>query len=100
MDDLVGAGYKGYQSIQATAGMDWAWLKKAYGQQMTLWTGVQCETLIKGTRREVEEEVRKGLDVLMPSGGFIFGSTNSIQYGANTDNYLYALDLVRKYGIY
>lgn len=100
MDDLVGAGYKGYQSIQASAGMDWAWLKKTYGQQMTLWTGVQCETLIKGTRHQVEEEVRKGLDALMPSGGFIFGSTNSIQYGANTDNYLYAVDLVRKYGNY
>jgi hypothetical protein len=100
MDDFVAAGYKGYQSIQASAGMNWDWLKTNYGQKMTLWTGVQCETLINGTRLQVEHEVRKGLEVLMPRGGFIFGSTNSVQYGASTDNYLYALDLVRKYGNY
>lgn len=100
LDDLVDAGYKGYQSIQASAGMDWKKVKQRYGARWTLWAGVQCETLIEGTQRQVEEEVRYALDVLMPGGGFIFGSTNSVQYGANTDNYLRALELVRKYGKY
>ena len=36
----------------------------------------------------------------MPGGGFMVGSTNSVQYGANTDNYLYALEIVKKYGNY
>jgi hypothetical protein len=36
----------------------------------------------------------------MPGGGFIFGSTNSVQYGAKTDNYLKALEIVRNEGIY
>ena len=100
MDDIVDAGYKAYQSIQATAGMNWAKLKKEYGDKLTLWAGVQCETLIEGSPEQVEQEVQSGLDVLMPGGGFIFGSTNSVQYGANTDNYLRALDIVRKKGNY
>lgn len=100
LDDFVSAGYKGYQSIQESAGMDNARMKAEYGQALTLWTGVQCETLVEGSLGEVQDEVMRNLDLLMPGGGFIFGSTNSVQYGARTENYLRALDLVRKHGIY
>lgn len=100
LDDYVEAGYAGYQSIQESAGMLNEAVKKQYGDKLTLWTGVQCETLIQGTLDEVEREVRKNLSVLMPGGGFIFGSTNSVQYGAKTENYLKAIDTVHKYGEY
>ena len=100
MDDLIAAGYKGYQSIQGSAGMDLAAVKACYGDTLTLWTGVQCETLVEKTAIETEDEVKRSLEICMPGGGFIFGSTNSVQYGAKTDNYLRALDTVRKYGNY
>jgi hypothetical protein len=100
LKDIVNTGYKIYQSIQATAGMDIAKIKKEFGNQLTLWAGVQCETLVEGTREQVEQEVKRSLAFAMPDGGFIFGSTNSVQYGANTDNYLRAVELVRKYGVY
>jgi len=100
LDDFVAAGYKGYQSIQESAGMDTRLVKETYGDVLTLWTGVQCETLVQGTLEDVEAEVRRNLEFLMPGGGFIFGSTNSVQYGAKTENYLKALDVVRKYGVY
>jgi len=100
MDDFVEAGYQGYQSIQESAGMDTAKVKERYGEKLTLWTGVQCETLVSGSLEEVEKEVLNNLEILMPGGGFIFGSTNSVQYGAKTENYLRALELVREKGIY
>lgn len=100
LDDFVEAGYKGYQSIQESAGMDTRKVKEKYGDVLTLWTGVQCETLVEGTLEEVEREVRENLSFLMPGGGFIFGSTNSVQFGAKTENYLKALDVVREYGVY
>ena len=100
LDDFAAAGYKGYQSIQETAGMDTKLVKEQYGDTLTLWTGIQCETLIEGNPEEVEKEVRRNLEFLMPKGGFIFGSTNSVQFGAKTDNYLKALEVVRKHGIY
>ncbi len=100
MDDFVGAGYRGYQSIQESAGMDTRRVKELYGDRLTLWTGVQCETLIQADTSALEKEVRDNLRFLMPGGGFIFGSTNSVQFGANTDNYLRALEIVRTEGIY
>ena len=100
LDDFVEAGYNGYQSIQVSSGLSNAGIKKKYGSVFTMWTGIQCETLIKGSVTELLDEVSEALDTLMPGGGFIFGSTNSVQFGANTDNYLRALDLVRKKGNY
>jgi uroporphyrinogen decarboxylase len=75
-------------------------VKKIYGDKLTLWTGVQCETLIDKTVAETQDEVRKTLEICMPGGGYVFGSTNSVQYGAKTENYLKALDVVKKYGVY
>lgn len=100
MDDFVAAGYRGYQSVQESAGMDNRILKEKYGEILTLWTGVQCETLIQGSLADVENEVLKNLELLMPGGGYLFGSTNSVQFGAKTENYLRALELVRERGIY
>lgn len=100
MDDYVACSYQGYQSIQETATMDNRKVKELYGDRLTLWTGVQCETLVAGTMEETKKEVLKNLDILMPGGGFLFGSTNSVQYGARTDNYLKALEVVREKGIY
>lgn len=100
LGDFVAAGYQGYQSIQESAGMDTARVKQLYGDRLTLWTGVQCETLIQATAEETAAEVRRNLRNLMPGGGFIFGSTNSVQYGAKTENYLKALEVVHKEGIY
>ena len=80
--------------------MDTARVKQLYGDRLTLWTGVQCETLIQATAEETAAEVRRNLRNLMPGGGFILGSTNSVQYGAKTENYLKALEVVHKEGIY
>lgn len=100
MDDFVDASYMGYQSIQGTASMDLGRVKKLYGDKLTVWGGIQCETLIQGSIRDVEDEVKRSLELCMPGGGFVFGSTNSVQYGAKTENYLKALETVRKYGVY
>ena len=100
LPDFISAGYLGYQSIQESAGMINSRIKVEYGDQITLWTGIQCETLVSGTLEETEAEVRKNLRLLMPGGGYLFGSTNSIQYGAKTDLYLRALEMVRELGAY
>lgn len=100
LEDYVACGYKGYQSIQETAGMDNRKVKTMYGERLTLWTGIQCESLIGAGKEEIEREVLKNLEILMPGGGFLFGSTNSVQYGAKTENYLRALELVKEKGIY
>ena len=100
MDDFVDAGFKGFQSIQESAGMDNKLVKQKYGEALTLWTGIQCETLVSGTMDETAAEVSRNLEILMPGAGLIFGSTNSVQYGAKTDNYLKAIEVVKEKGVY
>ena len=100
LEDWMNAGYVGYQSIQGSAGMDMAVIKQRYGDRLTLWTGIQCETLVAATPKKAVEEVKRSLEICMPGGGFIFGSTNSVQFGAKTGNYLKAIETVRKYGKY
>jgi len=100
LGDYADAGYAGYQSVQQSAGMVWKDVKELYGNRMTIWAGVQCETLTDGTLDETEAEVEQALCDLMPGGGFIFGSTNSVQFGAKTENYLKALEVVREKGVY
>ncbi|OHB44038.1 MAG: hypothetical protein A2Y13_02235 [Planctomycetes bacterium GWC2_45_44] len=100
LGDWIDAGLKGYQSVQVSAGMDLTTVKKQYGEKLTIWAGIQCETLIQGTLQQVEEEVRESLRICMLGGGFIFGSTNSVQFGAKTENYLNALNILRRYGQY
>lgn len=100
IDDFVDAEMEAYQSIQGTASMELRKVKGMYGSKLTLWAGIQCETLIQGTQAEVEKEVCDSLEACMPGGGFFFGSTNSVQFGAKTENYCKALDTLRKYGNY
>jgi len=100
LPDFVKSGFKGYQSIQSTAGMYNQKVKDIYGRDLTLWAGIQCETLVEGSISDTVEEVERSLEILMPNGGFIFGSTNSVQFGAKTDNYLRALEIVRNKGVY
>ena len=80
--------------------MDNAKMKMLYGDKLTMWTGVQCETLCEGSLTDVEREVNRNLELLMPGGGFNFGSTNSVQFGAKTENYLKGLEILRKNGVY
>lgn len=100
LDDWIDAGMRGYQSVQATAGMDLAEVKSRHGDRLTLWAGLNCETLTDGTAEQLETEVLTNLEIGMPGGGLIFGANNSVQFGADTDLYLRALELVRTRGRY
>lgn len=100
LDDLADAGIQGYQSVQASASMDWKKVKERVGDRMTIWAGLNCETLVSGTAEEAEAEAGQALKDLMPGGGFILGSTNSVQFGAKTENYLRGLQVLRTEGLY
>lgn len=101
MDILIEAGYEAYQSIQSkTADMDLKRLKEEYGDKIALWGGINIENLVEGTLRENKEDVMYALKYAAPGGGFILGSSNSVAYGSQYDNYMIALDTLHKYGGY
>jgi hypothetical protein len=100
MDMFIEAGYDAYQSIQESAGMDLARLKREYGRQITLWGGVNTHTLVDGTPEDIRAEVRRAVKHAAPGGGFILGTSHSVLVGAKYDNYMAMLDEARKVGRY
>jgi len=101
MDILIEAGYEAYQSIQAKTGsMDIKLLKEKYGEKITLWGGINIETLVDETVGEVRKEVLYALKYGAPGGGFILGTSNSVAYGTLYENYMTALETLHKYGNY
>jgi uroporphyrinogen-III decarboxylase len=89
-------GYDAYQSIQASAGMDLATLKRELGNRMTLWGGVAVEHLIAGSPADVRADVRHALACAKPGGRFILGASHSIAVGTQYDNYMAMLDEYHK----
>jgi len=86
------AGVDCYQSIQATADMDLAKVRKATQGRMALWGGVLVEHLVSGVTEQVRQDVRHAMQVAKPGGGFILGSSHSIAVGTRYDNYMAMLD--------
>jgi hypothetical protein len=89
-------GYDAYQSIQASAGMDLATLKREVGNRLTLWGGVAVENLIAGTPADVRVDVRRAMACAKPGGRFILGASHSIAVGTRYDNYMAMLDEYHK----
>lgn len=97
LDMFVEGGYDAYQSIQHSATMDIGKLKDQYGKRITLWGGVQVETLVRGTPEQVRQEVKHAIECCAPGGGFILGASHSVVNAAKPENYQAMLDAWREY---
>jgi len=100
LDYFVEAGYDVYQSIQRSASMEICELKQRYGQKISLWGGVQVETLVRGTPEQVRAETIEAIRCAAPGGGFILGSSHSVVNATKPENYLAMLEAWREYRNY
>jgi hypothetical protein len=100
---LIRAGVDILNPVQTSAaGMDPAWLKKRFGDQVVFWGGgVDTQrTLPFAAPEEVAAQVRERVRVLAPGGGFVFNAIHNIQQGTPPQNILAAYDTARGYGTY
>jgi hypothetical protein len=89
--DLIEAGFDILNPLQISArGMDPAELKKEFGQDIVFWGGgIDTQrTLPFGTPDEVYHDVRKNIDILALSGGFVFNAVHNIQSNVPVENIL------------
>jgi uroporphyrinogen decarboxylase len=100
LDMMVEAGIDALHGIQPSIGMDIKELKEKYGQRITLFGAVDCDTLIRGSPVDVVREVEYCLRYGAPGGGFVLTSSNSIQAGVQYENYMVMLKTLREKGIY
>lgn len=92
LDLFVELGYDCYQSIQQSAGMDLADVKRQIGDTMVLWGGVPVELIIGGSMDDVRREVRVAMGNAKANGRFILGTTHTIAVGSNYDNFMAMVD--------
>lgn len=93
VDLLLEAGFTGIQGINPTAGMTVPAMKAKYGNKLALIGGMcNIQVLAKGTRRQIEEQVRSIVEV-GKDGGVIIG-THSIDEDIPVENYDFYHSLV------
>lgn len=92
LDLFVALGYDCYQSIQQSAGMNLAEVKRKIGDSMVLWGGVPVELIIGGSMDDVRREVRAAMESAKANGRFILGTTHTIAVGSSYDNFMAMID--------
>lgn len=80
--DFIEIGVDAINPVQTNAArMDPAVLKKEFGNDLTFWGG-GCSTqttLTFGSVRDIEDEVKRMMDIFSPGGGFVFNQVHNIQ---------------------
>jgi uroporphyrinogen decarboxylase len=101
LDMLVDTGINALHPLDAAAGMDMAMVKARYGDRIAVCGGINCgEVLSDWTPEQVEQEVRRRLEHLMPGGGYVLCSSNSIHSSVKPANYRAMLAALHRYGVY
>ncbi len=87
LPDLVSTGIAGLQSLEATAGMNLALVKEAYGLRLCLWGNLDAACLtFPYTREKVVEQINGVLTAVGKSNGFIFGTSSGLYKGIRPEN--------------
>ena len=79
--------------------MDGTRLKKEFGKELTFWgAGIDTQRLpFKGVQ-EIEEHIKKVIDVFAPGGGFVFSTVHNIQLETPPDKIVKIFETVKTYG--
>jgi uroporphyrinogen decarboxylase len=101
MDRIVESGFDGLQSLQPSAGMDIARIKREYGDVLCLMGNLDLDYLMTlGSPAEVEEAVKRLIDVAAPGGGFILSTCNTLIGAIPEANALAMCRTADTYGTY
>ncbi len=93
--DLIEAGVRVMNPLQATAGLDAVELRKKYGSDLAFYGNISVVKM-SGPVGELEEEIRSKVSVAR-EGGFIFHSDHSVPPDVNFERYEWILKTARKY---
>jgi uroporphyrinogen decarboxylase len=101
--DLIECGIDALNPVQYGAvGMGLAGLKRDFGRELCFWGGgVDTQRVLpRGSPAEVEDEVRRNLDIMAPGGGYVFATVHNIQADVPLANLRAMLRALREHGSY
>lgn len=93
-------GFDGVHSLEPTAGINIAAVKKQLGKRMCIFGNMDIShVLSEGTREEVEAAVKAQLKAAAVDGGFIMAMTNS-HNAVRVENTRWMIEDTHRYGVY
>jgi len=101
--DLIEVGVDALNPVQISAeGMDPKELKSDFGNDITFWGGgIDTQTVLnKSTPVEIEDAVKRSVDILAPGGGFVFTQVHNIQPDVSPENVVAMNNAFNKYAPY
>jgi len=100
MDDLVDAGFHGFNPIQPNC-MDIVGVKKKWGQKLCLIGNINLDsTLTLGTPEDVRAEVYERIRTIGPGGGYMVASSNSVPDYVPLNNMKAMFEATLEFGVY
>jgi uroporphyrinogen decarboxylase len=100
LDDLISMGFDALHPIEPGP-MDIEALKRDYGSKICLIGNIDLHyTLTMGTPEEVEDEVRRRIEVIGAGGGYMISSANSITSYCKLENVWAMARAIHKYAPY
>lgn len=97
---LIEAGMDCLQAMEVKAGMDLVKLKKAYGDRIALFGGLDIRVLETNDLGKVEALLREKLPAAMAGGGYILHTDHSIPVSVEYGTYKYFVDRALEIGSY
>lgn len=100
LPDLIEVGVEIINPVQTSArGMEPERLKRDFGKDLTFWGG-GCDTqrvLPEGTEKEIDEHVRRRIEILAPGGGFVFTQVHNIMPNVPPQNIVAMVEAAKTY---
>jgi len=98
-EDMIEVGVDAYNPLEAKANLDVVDLKREYAGRLAFNGNIDVTVLATGDREAIKREVLYKLNAAK-GGGFIFQSDHSIPDNVAPEDYAYAIELLREYGVY
>jgi len=100
LDFIVDCGFDGLQSLEPTAGVDLALVKKKVGDKLCLMGNIDvAHVLTFGTKEEVFNAVKYAIKTAGPGGGFIVSAAN-MHPAVKVQNLQWMIEATQKFGKY
>jgi len=100
LDFVVDCGFDGLHSLEPTAGVDLALVKKKVGDKLCLMGNIDvAHDLVYGTKEEVFNSVKYAIKTAGPGGGFIVSAAN-MHPSVKVDNLRWMVEATKEFGNY
>ncbi len=97
---LIELGLDCLQPLEVKAGMDLIELKEKYGDKLAFMGGIDVRLMADPDPTKIEEEIKRKFEIAKKNGGYIYHSDHSVPKNVSFQQYVYVIELVKKYGLY